>query len=164
MPGARHVSLSFKTQQALRVYVVLSLLEAFSKEVEEGLWQTAVAAVTSGNFFSMPHFKVFFSTDQDPEKQAYLLVAGTKVHLVIFFFWYLIKGGGGVYFHTAAHGNKSYHFYQLVPGWGNIRDRPEGRAGGGGLYPPLFRKNKNKLDKNNGAKNSPPTKNLLRGP
>ena len=72
--------------------------------------------------------------------------------------------GGGVYFHTAAHGNKSYHFYQLVPGWGNIRDRPEGRAGGGGLYPPLFRKNKNKLDKNNGAKNSPPTKNLLRGP
>ena len=95
MPGARHVSLSFKTQQALRVYVVLSLLEAFSKEAEEGLWQTAVAAVTSGNFFSMPHFKVFFSTDQDPEKQAYLLVAGTKVHLVIFFFWYLIKGGGG---------------------------------------------------------------------
>ena len=96
MPGARHVSLSFKTQQALRVYVVLSLLEAFSKEAEEGLWQTAVAAVTSGNFFSMPHFKVFFSTDQDSEKQAYLLVAGTKVHLVIFFFWYLIKGGGGV--------------------------------------------------------------------
>ena len=75
-----------------------------------------------------------------------------------------LRGGGGVYFHTAAHGNKSYHFYQLVPGWGNIRDRPEGRAGGGGLYPPLFRKNKNKLDKNNGAKNSPPTKNLLRGP
>ena len=162
MPGARHVSLSFKTQQALRVYVVLSLLEAFSKEAEEGLWQTAVAAVTSGNFFSMPHFKVFFSTDQDSEKQAYLLLSGTKVHLVIFFFWYLIKGGG-VYFHTAAHGNKSYHFYQLVPGWGNIRDRPEGR-GGGVLYPPLFRKNKNKLDKNNGAKNSPPTKNLLRGP
>ena len=73
-----------------------------------------------------------------------------------------LRGGGG-YFHAAAHGNKSYHFYQLVPGWGNIRDRPEGRAGGG-LYPPLFRKNKNKLDKNNGAKNSPPTKNLLRGP
>ena len=137
MPGARHVSLSFKTQQALRVYVVLSLLEAFSKEAEEGLWQTAVAAVTSGNFFSMPHFKAFFSTDQDSEKQAYLLLAGTKVHLVIFFFWYLIKGGGG-YFHTAAHGNKSYHFYQLVPGWGNIRDRPEGR--GGGALPPTFSK------------------------
>ena len=103
MPGARHVSLSFKTQQALRVYVVLSLLEAFSKEAEEGLWQTAVAAVTSGNFFSMPHFKVFFSTDQDPEKQAYLLVAGTKVHLVIFFFWYLIKGGGGEVISTQLH-------------------------------------------------------------
>ena len=46
-----------------------------------------------------------------------------------------LRGGGGGYFHTPAHGNQSYHFYQLVPGWGNIRDRPEGR---GGCFTPHF--------------------------
>ena len=49
------------------------------------------------------------------------------------------------------------------------RDCTEGGAGGLLSPPPLFCKNKNKsnkkkINKNNGAKNSLPLKNLLRGP
>lgn len=87
MPGARHVSLSFKTQQALRVYVVLSLLEAFSREAEEGLWQTAIAAVTLGNFFSMrPILRFFFPLTKILKTSLPSIRQFYKVHLVIFFF------------------------------------------------------------------------------
>lgn len=96
MPGARHVSLSFKTQQALRVYVVLSLLEAFSKEAEEGLWQTAVAAVASGNFFSMPHFKVFFPLTKILKNKLIYLLPVQKHTWSFSSFDISFKGGGGV--------------------------------------------------------------------